>query len=195
MNNILQKLKNPYILLGLGIGIFLVFFFFALISTQPVQPKNGQIPINQTAPGSSKTTNEILPKEDYYGDYGPSGLQGGQKVEDLAGGTKKYTSSSSNPARTNLIIAKDNRTIYQRSIPLKGADIPLQNFIGLFGQADKIIDGPDFYGIGVTSEYIYARIGIAIVVDNQSKQVVEQHFFKPTTVDEYIKNYGNDSFH
>jgi hypothetical protein len=128
---------------------------------------------------------------DFYGDANPSTLQGVQKVENLSDGTKRYTATSANPARPNMIIAKDDKTVYQRSIPSKGADIPFANFVQLFGQPDKRINGPDFYE-NTTLEYIYAKKGVAIVVDKQTEQVVEQHFFRSTTVDNYINSFGND---
>lgn len=215
MKEKLRLLKHPFVILAFGIllMVILLIVYFNISGSQQSQKvnrdQNIQMPtlypevtnkppeeINDTQKSndSSQIIKENFPRDDYYGDYDASGLENVQKVEDLAEGTKKYTATSSNPSRSNIIITKDNKTIYQRSIPEKGADIPLQNFIELYGQAEKVISGPDFYGKDQTDEYIYAQKGIAVVVNKQSKQVIEQHFFKPTSVEDYITKYNNDRF-
>ncbi len=210
MIRLLSIIKHPLFILFASMGIFILLISLFFIDTsKPSTIKPKPIPTRITStprvsiegpqaeePSSEDDplANEVFPPDDYYGDADPSGLENVQKIEDLPDGTKKYIATSSNPTRPNIVIAKDNRTIYQREIPSSEADIPLQNFIELFGQPDQIINGPDFYGANNTREYIYSQKGIAVVVNTNNDQVIEQHFFKQMTVDEYIKKYSNDKF-
>ncbi|GEM_PF-3097904 len=205
MNGFLSKIKTyKWLLFPLIPLIVFVFITVYLFSAQ--NPAPNTTPTSPTAPfeeismspgvvNTSPTEPPHIDPEDLYvdsyWDSDPSSLQGIQKVEDLPNGTKKYTATSASPARPNIMITKDNITLYQRTIPSPNADIPVQNFTELFGQPDRMVNGPSFYG-DTALEYIYAQRGFSIVVDKQTQQVVEQHFFKPTTVDSYIENFGND---
>lgn len=215
MNNFLTKYK-PYAWLLLPF-VLIVFFLVLLINSFSEDKKvtqEDQVPIAIATPIKAKIDSptpqiaqshkesvmahdgidEVWPTgfEDFYGDSDPSGLENVQKVENLTNGSIRYTYTSSKPSRPNIIIAKENRTIYQRSIPQPNADIPVENIIKIFGQPERIINGPSFYGNNTTTEYIYAQEGVSVVVNKQSGQVVEHHYFRPTTVDEYLRNFGND---
>lgn len=201
--------QKKYIFLALPLGAILLFIFFYITLLQPSPTEDAPTTPSSTQPTGASPEEIVTPVEEghehsgieyedfpgdnYYGDYDASGLEDVQKIEDLPDGTKKYTALSSDPFRHNIIITKADRTIYQRSIPLPEADIPIQNFIELLGQPEATIEGPDFYGDS-TSEYLYATKGVSLVVNTSSGQVIEQHFFQPTTTDDYIKKYSNDSY-
>ena len=203
VNSFFLKIK-PY--LWLLIPILLSVFFGILVSLFMGQgdgqlPPSDSSPKTTTEPPSSMINtitnggiNEVWPTgfEDFYGDLDASGLENVQSAQSLPDGTKKYTAASSNPSRPNIVITKGDLTIYQRKVPEPEADIPLQNFIEQFGQPERIIEGPEFYEFGTTSEYVFAKNGVSIVVNNQDSQVLEQLFFRPTTVDDYLSSFGND---
>lgn len=203
MGDFVTKTK-PYLWLLIPLVLSLLFgVFIYLFFTQGGPDENGpsgnltttNSPITPTGSTiSNGGIDEVWPTgfEDFYGDTDASGLEGIEKVENLPDGTKKYTATSPNPARPNILVARNDKTIYQRKVVQSGADIPLQNFIEQFGQPERVIGGPAFYGSTTFSEYIFAKNGVSIIVNNQSGQVVEQIFFRPTTVDNYLSAFGND---
>ncbi len=119
-------------------------------------------------------------------------LKGFQRKEILADGESKYSSSSTNPQRSNINIAGVNGySVFQRIITPPDSPLALSKFTNLYGRAKWIFKGSVFYG-GVVSSYIYPELGLALIADPQTDQVLEQHIFKPMKVEEYVEKYGDD---
>jgi hypothetical protein len=113
----------------------------------------------------------------------------------LSDGSVKYTFISPLKSRPAEVIFKDNVAIFERTIiisnPTTTGLSTITEFRNQFGSAEKIIKGSSFWGRDMLT-YIYPSKGFAFIANGFNDQVLELHTFKPTTIDGYIKSYGED---
>ena len=181
----------PSILLLL-VGIF--FFVWLLVQkTQQYPLKN----INRNAvEAAGHTTSSATGKtlvnfsgSEYTID--PNNLQGLVSKSNLPDGQIKYILKATDQTKSDFIIAKGTTFVFRSTVYTTDFQPALESFISLYGTPDKIVNGSKTYGAG-TQKYIYATLGFTLFVNPQSKLVVQQHIFPPTSVDEYITKYGNE---
>lgn len=98
-------------------------------------------------------------------------------------------------ARTNEIRTTKNSVVFEREIapdnPKDPAYAKVSDYKKKYGEPEKIIKGSKFYG-EIMSTYIYARLGFAFIGNSYTDEIQEFHFFTPTTLYDYITNYGED---
>lgn len=175
----------------------LLFVFLVLLLT--FSPGGEQI--NPSLPAPTTTPTGALSKEDlanlnipdsHLEPVDPEELKGLQKTELQSDGTTMYTVSSTNPQRPDLIQANtDGYPFFKRLVTPPNYPLSLTSFSKLYGSPKWIFTGSVFYGTNVRS-YIYPELGVALIANPQTDQVLEQHIFPKTKVEEYIKKYGDD---
>lgn len=123
-------------------------------------------------------------------------IVGLQKKEILPNGENQYFFPSELPARPNLVRADKNGVVFfERELvpsdPSSPGYVKTSQYANNYGQPEKTIRGSFYYGWAITA-YVYANKGFALVGNPNTDEVFEIHIFSPTSVDEYVKNYGED---
>lgn len=127
----------------------------------------------------------VKEKDEVFLDQRP----GLEKTETIDGGFTKYTFTSNNTTRPNIIIANSKEgVVFQRSVTIPSNPVKISDYTESYGQAKWIFKGSDFYG-ATAQTYIYPELGIAFIANPQTDQVFELHVFTPTKVEEYVKKY------
>lgn len=118
-----------------------------------------------------------------------------EKKETLPDGAIRYTLVSPLVTRKNEIITKDNVVIFERILVPESKNSPgyatISEYINLFGQPGKKIQGSRYYGEPI-STLVYAPRGFAFIANTITDEVYEIQLFKPMTVDSYMKLFGED---
>lgn len=113
----------------------------------------------------------------------------------LANGGIKYLISSGVNARPDEVVFVNNVAQFERTI-LIGRQTE-SNFVKMsaqilkFGPAEKVMKGSKFYGAHMET-HIYSSKGLAFIVNPNSDEVYEIQTFTPTTLENYLSNYGED---
>lgn len=124
--------------------------------------------------------------------FNPGDVQGLQKTESLSDGTTKYTMQSQNVERSNLVITdKTGYSIFTRTVASPESNLRLSGFVDLYGKTKWVFKGSKFYGPD-TQIHVYDNLGLALIVNAQTSNVLEQYLFEPMFIDDYIKKHGED---
>lgn len=174
--------------------------FFVIILTALFVPSfnNQKININPTPTNKPDDFENILTpdlvKEVHEAEIEKplDSFAGFQKQESLPDGTNLYTFSSPIPGRANIIISKGNEDVlFQRNITHPNFPVKIVNFTNVYGPIKWVFKGSNFYGPNAHT-HIYPELGIAFIANTTTGDVLEQHVFLPTKVEEYVKKYGED---
>lgn len=111
----------------------------------------------------------------------------------LPDGSIQYSFNSPLLKSDNLVITKDGVVVFKRVFP--GTDdwnLPrLTDYISQHGNPEAQFSGSINWGRFIKT-YIYASAGFTIVGNPISDEVVEIQSYLPMTVDDYIKEWGQD---
>ena len=114
------------------------------------------------------------------------------KKEDIANGITRYTFKSHIADRPNIILAKGkDDIIFQSAVTLPTITTKIIYYTKPYGQPRWIFKGSKFYGPDAQT-YIYPELGIAFIGNPKTGDVLEQHVFYSTKVEDYVKNFGDD---
>lgn len=108
-----------------------------------------------------------------------------------------FTIPSSLVDRPDQIITQNNQAIFERTILIRNEReiIKISSIISRFGPPERILTGSKYYGRH-TRIYVYANKGFAfIAITNEATdemEIYEIHAFVPTSVENYLKEYGED---
>lgn len=115
--------------------------------------------------------------------------------ETLPNGSVKFTLKSEVSPRNDEVIIKDKAVVLEkRSLPLNPDVIGFTSIPQMeseYGKPEKVIASTINYG-PFSSTYIYASRGFAFIGNPNNNTVFELQFFSPTSVDEYIRLYGDN---
>lgn len=101
-----------------------------------------------------------------------------------------FSMKSSNDARPNIFVMIGTSNIqFERRVINPNNPEKITDYINSYGQPEKILN-ESFYGKD-TNLYIYATQGIAIIVNTQTGQVLEQQTFYPMSTDEYLQKFSD----
>lgn len=107
--------------------------------------------------------------------------------------TIQYSFNSPLQNRDNLIIARNDKTVFERAITLEpGAKHPqLSDYKQRFGEPEVELEGSKFYG-QFEKTYVYASKGFTLVGNPFTGEIDEIQTFIPTTTDGYLLGWGED---
>lgn len=114
------------------------------------------------------------------------------KKDGLPDGTIRYYFDSSRIGRLNMVVTKGEEILLQREVLLPDMPTSLSDISTAYGEPNRILKGSHYYGADIQT-HVYAESGMAFVVNPQTNLVLEKHLFYPTTTDDYIKRFGEDS--
>lgn len=104
-----------------------------------------------------------------------------------------YTIASPLNARPDQILTQNNLAIFERVVVVGRQEETnkISSIITRFGPAEKIFKGSKYYGDHM-STYVYASKGFTIIGNDNADEIYEIQTFIPTSVENYLKNYGED---
>lgn len=192
-----NKYKNfLYIVIPLVIFTFFIVII-QITSTSPQKFTHSKIPPTTTivTPTPINDTYKYATLKDeasYDPEYSVDQNELGslEKQETLIDGTTKFTLLSTNLPRKNIVIVAGDELVFRRSVNPINDSQPLEPFLTLYGNPDKIIEGSTYYG-NDHKKYIFAKLGFTLIV-NSVDRVVEQHFYIPTTPENYLNRFGSE---
>jgi len=111
-----------------------------------------------------------------------------QERKTFPDGTIEYLFGASFSARPDIARTSDKEILFQRVAVSPKYPLELSGFTNLYGQPEKIVEGPLFYGAGINT-YIYAKYGFAVVASPTTNNVLEEQMFPSMTVDNYLQKY------
>lgn len=114
-----------------------------------------------------------------------------QKKENLPDSATKYYFTSPLQGRPNMIISKADDVLFQSSVTDPKYPVKITDYSTSYGAAKWVFKGSNFYGLEARS-YIYPERGFAFIGNPTTGEVLEQHLFHPTKVEDYLKKYGDD---
>lgn len=115
--------------------------------------------------------------------------------EVLGSGDQRYTIPSQIDTRPNEVLFHGDKAVFERTIIVQSQDktLTISGLIASLGQPEKIAPGSKFYGYYLKT-YIYASKGIAFIGIPDINEVFELQSFVPSSIDEYMRNYGEDIY-
>lgn len=193
-----------YKLLLLFIVLIIIVFLMTLISSVS-QPENIPLAPTSTTPTPvqirqfQKSTGKLSPlQQTIIKKTTESEIQktyGIEKIRTLPNNTTEYILPSSFSKLPQQIIVKNGVVVYEEIVtpkdPTKEGFVRLSDFTRAFGTPDSDVRGSKRYGWWMHT-YIYPGKGIAVLADPETDIIYEIRIFVPTTLEEYIKQYGND---
>ncbi len=192
MKNILFKYRwiiIPIIPL-LFFVIMVTLIFSSNESNQFSSPQPKVNPTTNPYPSALPNSSNIKMREEMEGDV--EKRPGLLNKENLPDNTTRYTFTSQNSDRSNIIIVKGTEEIlFQRAITPPQFPVKITNYTNVHGSAKWIFKGSNFYG-SEAQTYIYPDLGFAYIGNPKTNGVLELHTFQPTTVEEYVSKYGDD---
>ncbi len=117
------------------------------------------------------------------------------KKDVLPGGGVQYSFQSELISRPNQIQTKNGVAVFEKELipenPSARGYVLISTYINSLGKPEKIIKGSNFYGWSINT-YVYPNKGFAFIGNPNTDEVLEIHIFKPLSVEDYVKMYGED---
>ncbi len=192
----LFPLLNQYRVLLLPLLPLVLFFIlitYLFIQPKPITQQSQQIEQKPTSaisiPPLTPLPSSMWSSEAEW-EENPEKLPGFEKKEERTDGTIVYIYTSQKTDRPNITIRNaTNEVLFYReqgttSLPLM--KIPLIK--ETYGEPDQIIKGSTYYG-SQAEIYFYRSIHTAYVVNPNTTETYEVHFFPPMSADEYLQRY------
>ena len=118
-----------------------------------------------------------------------------EKKETLPNGDTRYELTSFIPQRPDEIITKGGVSVFERiDVPQNPKALGyarITQFVKVYGQPEKLIQGSAFFG-PFTSTYIYSTRGFAFIANPHTDEIYEIQVFASMPVASYIEMYGDD---
>lgn len=111
----------------------------------------------------------------------------------LQNGETEYYFSSPLIDRDDLIVIKQGKVIYERAITVDQNFIhpKLEQYLTVLGEPEALFANSKSYGEGFVT-YVWSSQGIAIIANPNTFEVFEVQMFKPSSLDEYKRDWGQD---
>jgi hypothetical protein len=176
--------KTKLLLLGL-VGIVILTTVIIALQPSPGAPDSEQPKVtpSQTTIIGRKITPESEKRLDIT------------KKEATSEGKTIYSLKSQNAIRSDQIITQNEQVIFQRYyVPENPADpnhLLIDKMLETNGQPEKIIKGSKLWGPYMNT-YIYGSRGLAFIGNPNTNEVYEVQNFKPVSIEEYLRLYGDD---
>lgn len=166
------------------------------------EPQKQEIPIvyPQKKTIIGKTTNQEIEKSNLLRPKAlkvgatDTTIQQSTREENPATGEIIYTIPSELIARPDKIITKNGVAIFERVVTMGDSsqekDAQMSEF-EKYGNPEKTFTGSIHYGDPVQTN-VYSSKGLAIIFYPYTGEVLEIQIFQPTSVDNYVKNWGQD---
>lgn len=101
---------------------------------------------------------------------------------------KTYFYSSTNQFRPNEVVLKDDKVGLVKE-KIIGKEKIFSDFTSKFGEPEAVLYGPDspagFY------LHLFLKNGLAVLANSEGGTVLEVWYFSPTTLSEFIAEWGN----
>jgi hypothetical protein len=177
------------------IGIpFLFFVLFTLLILLPLNNTQSP-PVPAPTPSTSITPNTTGFSQEDVREGNEESVEerpGLLSKEALPDNNFKYTYRSPVENRPHIIIAEDEYTIvFQRMVTNPRFPVKITDYTDVDGPPKWIFKGSVFYGPDAQT-YVYPELGLAFIADPRSEEVFEQHLFDRTTVEDYVRRFGED---
>ncbi len=200
--------KTKVLLIILGVGVIIMFFVTLATTRDTGSPEASPLP---SSPALTKTglpiiINEEIPfTEPTFQNYLTTQLDEATEQQvaqlpdqvnkiDLGNGKTKYEFLSTYPGINNIIITADGLAAFKSTVSIGSAGYQtpeIDTYIAQYGQPQVEFTGSARFG-RFAKTYIYPELGFAIIFKPATSEVTEVQSFKPTTLDEYIRNWGSD---
>lgn len=207
ITNVKKRLEllspNTGTLILLGIAILLVVVIIGvLILSEPGSNGQNPNPITPTpAPIRERTSREgkVAPTQktiiERTTEQEVKKLSHIEDVSVLSDGSIRYTFASPLVTRKNEVIVRNEKVIFERILVPENSREPgfitISEYKKQYGEPQRIIRGSHFYGNFIET-FIYADKGFAFIGNSVTDEVFEVHTFAPTSVENYIVQYGSD---
>lgn len=179
----------------LALIIFGLFLNVLYKSKKVVPPPAPPIPTPITTPPTQvyelqktvvgKTTEKEIEEN-------PTIKKGILKKEVLSDGQVKYSLKSALITRPNEIITQNRVSVFERIVtPDVKNYARASEYTRKYGRPDQTVTGSHFYFYFMKT-YIYSRLGFALIVNPNTDEIFEFQAFKPTSVENYTQQYGED---
>lgn len=185
--------KKTFLLIAV---LFVGVITLGLVLSFNKRPKNIVLPpepvISQAPSALSPLQKSIIGKtliEDVEKSYPDA------KKQFLSSGDPAYSINSTLDTRPDQVVFHNNIAKFERTVVIGNATTPtnlkISTLVLKYGSAEKIIRGSKFYG-GHMETHIYPNKGLAFIANPNTDEVYEIQTFTPTTLDDYLTNYGED---
>lgn len=184
INNLWQTNKSFFVFSGITIFLVILLLIISLLllfsTPQPTRESQPISPFLETSVGK---TNEQSVQQ----------LPGLKRKEKLSDGSTAYFFASVSPLRDSVVVVKNNEVIFEKRITVTpDFQLPkISTYLNTYGSPEMKIKGSKTYGAFETT-FIYASKGFALIGNEYTNEVREIQTFKPMSVDEYIKQWGQD---
>ncbi len=196
----LSILKTKIGLLLLVIILLIVVVVFTSINQTGIPGSNSIVPTASFSPQPSASTSSNQINSYFKTQIGTTTASQIKQLPNLIneqtdGNKSTFSFPAISKNRDSIIVTKDNLSAFEREVTLQ-PDYSTPNLKQLtsgLGQPEKIFNGSSYYGQEYVT-YIYASKGLAIVANPNTDEVFEVQQFKPTTLEDYIKQWGSDLY-
>lgn len=184
--------KKTFLLITLLLVAIVVLVLILFIS-QSKKVTSPPSPVISQSPSPLSPLQKTIIGKTTINDIGKSYPSGDKQT--LPNGDLKYSVNSKLEARPDQIIFHNNVTQFERIIILGNTSLSgntkLSDQVAKYGPAEKVIKGSKFYGYHMDT-YIYPAKGIAFIANTYADEIEEIQIFTPTSLENYISNYGED---
>lgn len=196
--NLLQNIKKKYIFIIALLLLLILAMIILLIGKQkpPLQSVPPIIIFNPSPTPQSfkgKIYPDLISITGITKDETLKNRPDLKNVTVLSNDKIQYTYKSKLDARDNMVVTQSGVAVFERFIKIEEnlEKYPLGYYEKIYGSPEREILGSKFYGVTYTT-YIFANKGIALIGDAKSGDIVEVQTFMPTSVDTYLKQWGED---
>lgn len=194
--------KGVLILFGIAILLVILVLTLALSGVSRNSENNNSFsptPTPLIAQGGLSTEQKIAPTQKSIIEKSTveeiENIVSVENKSTLPNGSIRYTFTSPLMLRKNEVIVQNNRVIFERILVPESSNDPgyvtISEYKGQYDQPQRVITGSHFYGHHVET-YIYADKGFTLIGNPFTDEVFEIHVYIPTTVENYIEQYGED---
>lgn len=175
------------LLLILGLAIFLMVALLLFLGSQGrKQPDQVQVekinPLQRTVIGKTRDSELVQ-------------LPGLQEKAASTEGRIKYKFESVIPLIPSEVLTKDGVVVLEKintpDSPSQAGYGRLEDFVKELGEPERKIGGSRTFGYYVDT-HIFANKGITIIANQNTGEVFQIQIYRPTTVDKYLTDFGDD---
>lgn len=191
MKKHLKKVKKEHSLYVIGVVLALILTF--IITFLLLKPQKNLISTPQSMPDFVSPYIQTM-----VGKTTTDQLDEMPDLEDkiASGSYMMYRFKSPIIPRDNVVITNNGKVIFERAVTIddKLTEYPKINpYFETYGSPDSVIRGSRFYG-KYTTHYIYASKGFTLIASPFTGEIYEINIYEPTTVADYLKNWGADVY-
>lgn len=184
MNYLIQSIPLKIKLIGLALLVFIIILT-ALIASQT--------PAEQPESETKFSLQKVTPGENMSPDLEKNLIVIDKQA--TSSGKIIYSLDSDNPLRNDQVITDKNQVVFERIyVPENPSDpnhLLISKSLEKYGKPEQVVTGSKLWG-PYMNLYIYNSQGVAFIGNPNTDEVYEIQFFKPLSLEEYIKSYGDD---